>query len=140
MSRNPHSKLVAAAALFKRRLASMRPFSRLQLLAMLEWHAARSSLATATDTATGRVVAAGCARPLRSAADHRDRYAWHDDGKVAWVDMTVAVKPDALRTLLVAARARFPNCDRIGFTRHKSGHRVRTYPISTFLQRAGLPA
>ena len=106
----------------------------------LEWHAARASLATATDTATGRIVAAGCARPLRSADDHRNRYAWHDDGRLAWVDMTVAAKPDALRTLLVALRSRFPNCERIGFTRQKSGHRVKTYPLSTFLRRAGLPA
>lgn len=140
MTPDHHRRLVSVAALFKRRLSSLHAFSRLHLLAMIEWHAARSSLAVASDPVTGAVVAAGAARPLRRAEDHRHRYAWHDDGRLVWVDVAVASRPDALRSLLVAMYSRFPNCECVGFTRQKSGHRIKTYPIRNFLLHAGLPS
>ena len=125
--------LVSTAALLKRKLSSLASWDRENLLIWLAWHAGRSSLAVVQDG--NKITGAAIARPISNLGQTRIQYHVEEGGSIVFVEKCVALNNQAFLLLLRRMKDRFPKATHILFSRNKSGHQMKLYPIEKFLKK-----
>ena len=85
----------------------------------------------------GQILGVTLARAVDDVARAGTDQSYHDAaGRVAFIDVSVNEGGAASWAAMIHALAeRFPQCDRIAFSRLGRGDRVRVYPIHEFLNR-----
>lgn len=132
MTRQPLN-VIQVAAFIKRHWPAARTETRKNLIHWAGWHMQRQLIVTVVDE-MGRLCGLAMGRLLNEPEEAAMAWLSHENGKIVWVDLVLAKRPEVMPLLVTALGRRWGDRETVGGNVFQRCGELRMFPMNRLQQ------